>query len=70
MIVIAYLLGLSNWVKIHGLLSRRRYPENSTVKAVVTNLTDYGCFAELEEGVEGLVHVSEMDWTNKNYPPI
>ncbi|GIT22119.1 MAG: hypothetical protein CM1200mP40_18010 [Gammaproteobacteria bacterium] len=39
------------------------------VKAVVTNLTDYGCFAELEEGVEGLVHVSEMDWTNKNVHP-
>src|SRR5690606_18629930 len=37
--------------------------------AKVTNLTDYGCFAELEEGVEGLVHVSEMDWTNKNIHP-
>ena len=37
--------------------------------ARVTNLTDYGCFAELEEGVEGLVHVSEMDWTNKNIHP-
>ena len=35
----------------------------------VTNLTDYGCFAEIEEGVEGLVHVSEMDWTNKNVHP-
>lgn len=39
------------------------------VQARVTNLTDYGCFAELEEGVEGLVHVSEMDWTNKNIHP-
>jgi small subunit ribosomal protein S1 len=39
------------------------------VKAKVTNLTDYGCFAEIEEGVEGLVHVSEMDWTNKNIHP-
>ncbi|MFB1037224.1 MAG: S1 RNA-binding domain-containing protein, partial [Sinobacterium sp.] len=38
-------------------------------KARITNLTDYGCFAELEEGVEGLVHVSEMDWTNKNIHP-
>jgi small subunit ribosomal protein S1 len=39
------------------------------VQAVVTNLTDYGCFAEIEEGVEGLVHVSEMDWTNRNIHP-
>ncbi len=39
------------------------------MKARVTNLTDYGCFAELEQGVEGLVHVSEMDWTNKNIHP-
>ena len=47
----------------------QRYPENARVKAKVTNLTDYGCFAEIEEGVEGLVHVSEMDWTNKNIHP-
>ncbi|HEX4974801.1 MAG TPA: 30S ribosomal protein S1 [Pseudomonadales bacterium] len=47
----------------------KRYPEGQVVKAKVTNLTDYGCFAELEEGVEGLVHVSEMDWTNKNIHP-
>ncbi len=39
------------------------------VNARVTNLTDYGCFAEIDEGVEGLVHVSEMDWTNKNIHP-
>ena len=52
------------WVEI-----TRRYPEGSRVKARITNLTDYGCFAELEEGVEGLVHVSEMDWTNKNIHP-
>ncbi|MBB3060398.1 30S ribosomal protein S1 [Microbulbifer rhizosphaerae] len=57
-------LGEDPWVSI-----KQRYPENSRVKAVVTNLTDYGCFAELEEGVEGLVHVSEMDWTNKNIHP-
>lgn len=57
-------LGEDPWVAI-----KQRYPENSRVKAVVTNLTDYGCFAELEEGVEGLVHVSEMDWTNKNIHP-
>ena len=47
----------------------RRYPVNSRVFATVTNLTDYGCFAEIEEGVEGLVHVSEMDWANKNIHP-
>jgi small subunit ribosomal protein S1 len=57
-------LGEDPWVDI-----KRRYPENTKVKAVITNLTDYGCFAELEEGVEGLVHVSEMDWTNKNIHP-
>lgn len=47
----------------------RRYPEGARVMATITNLTDYGCFAEIEEGVEGLVHVSEMDWTNKNIHP-
>lgn len=57
-------LGEDPWVAI-----KNRYPENTQVKAIVTNLTDYGCFAELEEGVEGLVHVSEMDWTNKNIHP-
>ena len=57
-------LGDDPWVNIND-----RYPENARVKARVTNLTDYGCFAELEEGVEGLVHVSEMDWTNKNIHP-
>ena len=57
-------LGEDPWVEITG-----RYPEGSRVKAKITNLTDYGCFAELEEGVEGLVHVSEVDWTNKNVHP-
>ena len=57
-------LGSDPWVNI-----KARYPENGRVKARVTNLTDYGCFAELEQGVEGLVHVSEMDWTNKNIHP-
>ncbi|MEX1196936.1 MAG: 30S ribosomal protein S1 [Pseudohongiellaceae bacterium] len=57
-------LGEDPWVDI-----KARYPESTRVKATVTNLTDYGCFAELEEGVEGLVHVSEMDWTNKNVHP-
>ncbi len=57
-------LGEDPWSDI-----KSRYPENTIVKGVVTNLTDYGCFAELETGVEGLVHVSEMDWTNKNVHP-
>ncbi|MEJ6669566.1 MAG: 30S ribosomal protein S1 [Pseudomonadales bacterium] len=57
-------LGEDPWVAI-----TRRYPEGARTIAKVTNLTDYGCFAELEEGVEGLVHVSEMDWTNRNIHP-
>jgi len=57
-------LGEDPWAAI-----TQRYPEGAKVKATVTNLTDYGCFAEIEEGVEGLVHVSEMDWTNKNIHP-
>ncbi|MFT5425916.1 MAG: small subunit ribosomal protein S1 [Gammaproteobacteria bacterium] len=47
----------------------RRYPEGARLHGKITNLADYGCFVELEEGVEGLVHVSEMDWTNKNVHP-
>ena len=47
----------------------RRYPAGSRAFGKVNNLTDYGCFVEIEEGVEGLVHVSEMDWTNKNVNP-
>jgi len=47
----------------------RRYPENTRLFGKVSNITDYGCFVEIEEGVEGLVHVSEMDWTNKNVNP-
>ncbi len=57
-------LGEDPWVSIES-----RYPVNSRLKGKVTNLTDYGCFVEIEEGVEGLVHVSEMDWTNKNIHP-
>lgn len=57
-------LGEDPWADI-----KLRYPEKTIVKGVITNLTDYGCFAELESGVEGLVHVSEMDWTNKNVHP-
>lgn len=52
------------WVKIE-----RRYAVNSRVFGKVTNITDYGCFIKLEEGVEGLVHASELDWTNKNIHP-
>ncbi|CAA6825974.1 MAG: SSU ribosomal protein S1p [uncultured Thiotrichaceae bacterium] len=47
----------------------RRYPVNTHLFGKVSNLTDYGCFVEIEDGVEGLVHVSEMDWTNKNVNP-
>ena len=47
----------------------RRYPEGTRLFGTVTNLTEYGAFVEIEEGVEGLVHVSEMDWTNKNIHP-
>ncbi|WP_010597100.1 30S ribosomal protein S1 [Rickettsiella massiliensis] len=47
----------------------KRYPVGTRLKGKITNVTDYGCFVEVEEGVEGLVHVSEMDWTNKNINP-
>ena len=47
----------------------RRYPHGTRLFGRVTNIADYGCFVEIEEGVEGLVHVSEMDWTNKNVSP-
>ncbi len=57
-------LGDDPWVDLP-----RRYPEGTRVFGKVTNITDYGAFVELEEGVEGLVHVSEMDWTNKNVHP-
>ena len=47
----------------------RRYPQDTRMFGKVTNIADYGCFVEIEDGVEGLVHVSEMDWTNKNVNP-
>ena len=47
----------------------RRYPQNMRMFGKITNIADYGCFVEIEDGVEGLVHVSEMDWTNKNVNP-
>ena len=46
-----------------------RYPNSSRIQGKVTNIADYGCFVEIEDGVEGLVHMSEMDWTNKNVHP-
>ena len=57
-------MGEDPWLNI-----ARRYPATTRLFGKVSNLTDYGCFVELEEGVEGLVHVSEMDWTNKNVNP-
>lgn len=57
-------LGEDPWISI-----AKRYPEGTRLSGKVTNLTDYGCFVEIETGVEGLVHVSEMDWTNKNIHP-
>jgi len=57
-------LGADPWQHI-----ARRYPAESRIWGKVTNIADYGCFVEIEEGVEGLVHVSEMDWTNKNVNP-
>jgi small subunit ribosomal protein S1 len=57
-------LGQDPWADL-----ARRYPANSRLFGKVTNIADYGCFVEIEEGVEGLVHVSEMDWTNKNVNP-
>src|SRR5882757_3162378 len=57
-------LGSDPWQNI-----ARRYPTGTRLFGKVTNIADYGCFVEIEEGVEGLVHVSEMDWTNKNVAP-
>jgi small subunit ribosomal protein S1 len=57
-------LGADPWADL-----ARRYPPSTRLFGKVTNIADYGCFAEIEEGVEGLVHVSEMDWTNKNVNP-
>ena len=57
-------LGQDPWADL-----ARRYPSGSRLFGKVTNIADYGCFVEIEDGVEGLVHVSEMDWTNKNVNP-
>ena len=57
-------LGEDPWVNI-----AKRYPADTRLAGKITNITDYGCFVQIEEGVEGLVHMSEMDWTNKNVHP-
>ncbi len=57
-------LGSDPWVDL-----AQRFPANSKTTGKVSNITDYGCFVEIESGIEGLVHVSEMDWTNKNVNP-
>lgn len=57
-------LGSDPWVDLI-----ERYPSGSIIEGEVTNITDYGCFVEIENGIEGLVHMSEMDWTNKNIHP-
>ncbi len=62
-------LGLKQTGDDPWLAIKERYAEGTRLKGKVTNLADYGCFVEIEEGVEGLVHVSEMDWTNKNIHP-
>ncbi len=62
-------LGLKQMGEDPWLDIARRYPVGSRLFGKVTNVTDYGCFVEIEDGVEGLVHVSEMDWTNKNVNP-
>ena len=62
-------LGLKQMGDDPWLNLTNRYPEGTRLNGKITSLADYGCFVELEEGVEGLVHVSEMDWTNKNVHP-
>ena len=62
-------LGLKQTGEDPWLNLARRYPDGARLRGRVTNLADYGCLVELEAGVEGLVHVSEMDWTNKNVHP-
>ncbi|MCW5197709.1 30S ribosomal protein S1 [Buchnera aphidicola (Chaitophorus viminalis)] len=62
-------LGLKQLGEDPWYMISKRYPEKSKISGRVTNLTDYGCFVEIEEGIEGLVHISEMNWTNKNIHP-
>ncbi len=62
-------LGLKQMVDDPWINIDRRYPSRAIIKGKVTNMLDYGCFIEIEDGIEGLVHMSEMDWSNKNVHP-
>ncbi|MCV2525827.1 MAG: 30S ribosomal protein S1 [Candidatus Lightella neohaematopini] len=62
-------LGLKQLKHDPWLLLIKKYSEGNRLQGKVTNITDYGCFVEIDHGIEGLVHVSEMDWTNKNIHP-
>ncbi len=62
-------LGLKQLTKDPWKNIEKKYPKNKKVKGKITNLTDYGCFIEIEEGIEGLAHISEIDWINKNINP-
>ncbi len=62
-------LGLKQLTKDPWTLINEKYPVNSKIKGIITNITDYGCFIEIKEGIEGLVHISEMNWKNKNINP-
>ncbi len=62
-------LGLKQLSKDPWTSINKKYPINTKIKGKITNITDYGCFIEIKEGIEGLVHISEMDWKNKNINP-
>ncbi len=62
-------LGLKQLTKDPWKNIEKKYPKNKKIKGKITNLTDYGCFIEIEEGIEGLAHISEIDWINKNINP-
>ncbi len=62
-------LGLKQLTKDPWKNIEKKYPKNNPIKGKITNLTDYGCFIEIEEGIEGLAHISEIDWINKNINP-
>ena len=62
-------LGLKQMSQDPWIAAVNEYPTGTKTKSVVTNITDFGCFAEIAEGIEGLIHISEMDWTNKNINP-
>ncbi len=62
-------LGLKQMSEDPWMSALENYPVGSIASAIVTNITDFGCFAEITQGIEGLIHISEMDWTNKNINP-